>query len=74
MIANNKLSKEDLMKIKKFLAFLLVAIAFTVFSQSAVLAGPIGVDPDLPNYKKSSGVSGNLSSIGSDTLNNLMAL
>ncbi len=74
MIANNKLSKEDFMKIKKFLAFLLVAIAFTVFSQSTVLAGPIEVDPDLPNYKKNSGVSGNISSIGSDTLNNLMAL
>lgn len=32
------------------------------------------VDPDLPQYQKSSGVSGNLTSIGSDTLNNLMAL
>lgn len=32
------------------------------------------VDPNLPSYKKVSGVSGNLNSIGSDTLNNMMAL
>ncbi|MEM1081576.1 MAG: phosphate ABC transporter substrate-binding protein PstS family protein [Pseudomonadota bacterium] len=32
------------------------------------------VDPDLPDYEPVSGVSGNLSSIGSDTLNNLMTL
>jgi phosphate transport system substrate-binding protein len=30
------------------------------------------VDPALPSYSKVSGVSGNLSSIGSDTMNNLM--
>jgi len=30
------------------------------------------VDPKIPAYKKTSGVSGNLNSIGSDTLNNLM--
>ncbi len=62
------------MKIKKFLAFSLVAITFAILSQSIVLAGPIEVDPALQAYQKSSGVSGNLSSIGSDTLNNLMAL
>jgi phosphate transport system substrate-binding protein len=32
------------------------------------------VDPALPEYKAESGVSGNLKSIGSDTLNNLMTL
>jgi phosphate transport system substrate-binding protein len=32
------------------------------------------VDPDLPGYQRVSGVSGNLTSIGSDTLNNLMTL
>lgn len=37
-------------------------------------AAPIKVDPALPDYQKSSGVSGNISSIGSDTLNNLMTL
>ena len=32
------------------------------------------LDPDLPEYTRVSGVSGNLNSIGSDTLNNLMQL
>ncbi len=32
------------------------------------------VDPELPEYTPVSGISGNLSSIGSDTLNNLMTL
>ena len=32
------------------------------------------LDPKLPEYKKASGVSGNLSSVGSDTLANLMTL
>lgn len=32
------------------------------------------VDPNLPDYTEASGVSGNFTSIGSDTLNNLMTL
>ncbi|AHE98819.1 PstS family phosphate ABC transporter substrate-binding protein [Thioalkalivibrio paradoxus] len=32
------------------------------------------VDENLPSYERVSGVSGNLSSVGSDTLNNLMTL
>jgi len=35
-------------------------------------AGPVTVDSAIPIYKPVSGVSGNLNSIGSDTLNNLM--
>lgn len=38
----------------------------------AVWAAPVQVDPDLPVYQRVPGVSGNLNSIGSDTLNNLM--
>lgn len=34
----------------------------------------ITVDPALPAYERTDGVAGNLSSVGSDTLNNLMAL
>lgn len=34
----------------------------------------VTIDPKLPDYKPGSGVSGNLKSIGSDTMNNLMAL
>jgi phosphate transport system substrate-binding protein len=35
---------------------------------------PVTVDSKIPNYAKAEGVSGNLNSIGSDTLNNLMTL
>ena len=34
----------------------------------------VKVDPAIPAYKAQSGISGNLNSIGSDTLNNLMTL
>lgn len=37
-------------------------------------ASAAGVDPATPTYKKASGVSGNVSSVGSDTLANLMTL
>ncbi len=37
-------------------------------------AAPPKLDPSLPAYKATSGVSGNISSIGSDSLNNLMTL
>ena len=37
-------------------------------------ASPIQVEAAIPAYAKVSGVSGNLNSIGSDTLNNLMTL
>jgi phosphate transport system substrate-binding protein len=52
----------------------------TLFLASAVAGGPllhaeaVKVDEGLPKYEKTSGVSGNLNSIGSDTLNNLMTL
>lgn len=49
-------------------AALVAAITFSV----SVFAG--GVDANLPVYKKASGVSGNISSVGSDTLANLMTL
>lgn len=41
---------------------------------SAAAFGQAEVDPALPEYEPVSGISGNLSSIGSDTLNNLMTL
>ncbi len=40
----------------------------------AVSTAHADVDPNLPKYEKASGVSGNLSSVGSDTLANLMTL
>jgi phosphate transport system substrate-binding protein len=53
------------MKLKTF-----VTIAAGLLSASAFAAA----DPALPAYQKASGVSGNFSSVGSDTLNNLMTL
>ncbi|HYG24361.1 MAG TPA: phosphate ABC transporter substrate-binding protein [Verrucomicrobiae bacterium] len=41
---------------------------------SVAVAQPVKVDEKLPPYETVSGVSGNLNSIGSDTLNNLMTL
>lgn len=43
-------------------------------AQSTALAQAVKVDEAIPAYQKTSGVSGNLNSIGSDTLNNLMTL
>src|SRR5918999_203687 len=43
-----------------------------VLTASAALAQPVKLDPELARYKAVSGVSGNVSSVGSDTLNNLM--
>jgi phosphate transport system substrate-binding protein len=41
---------------------------------SSLFAQAIKVDAAIPAYQKTSGVSGNMSSVGSDTLNNLMTL
>ncbi len=48
------------------------ALVLSLGTASAVHA--VDIDPNLMAYKSVSGVSGNLKSIGSDTLNNLMAL
>jgi len=57
------------MKLKRLMAALTFAAA-GVGSATAFAA----VDPALPTYEKTSGVSGNLSSVGSDSLANLMTL
>lgn len=53
-------------------------LIYVAVAASLLAAGPLmaqaEVDENLPVYKKSSGVSGNLSSVGSDTLANLMTL
>jgi phosphate transport system substrate-binding protein len=48
----------------------LVALTLT----GLALAQAVKVDPNVPVYSKASGVAGNLSSVGSDTMNNLMTL
>lgn len=55
------------MKIKGMIAALGLTLGLVGAAQAAV-------DPKLPQYSKAAGVSGNISSIGSDTLNNLMTL
>jgi phosphate transport system substrate-binding protein len=50
-----------------------IILLVLVWAGSA-FAGSIEVDPELPAYSKQGGISGNLSSVGSDTLNNLMTL
>ena len=52
----------------------LKSLALLVFAASAASAQQAAsmVDPKLPEYAVASGVSGNLNSVGSDTLNNLM--
>jgi phosphate transport system substrate-binding protein len=50
-----------------------VTVAAAVLGSGIVAArGQVQLDPGLQSYKTVSGVSGNLSSVGSDTLNNLM--
>lgn len=57
------------------LSILLALIVGTISLWSAPgVAEVLKVDSALPAYKTASGVSGNLSSIGSDTMNNLMTL
>ncbi|GGJ94371.1 PstS family phosphate ABC transporter substrate-binding protein [Pseudomonas matsuisoli] len=49
--------------------------AFTLVAASVGAASAVAaVDPALPSYEKTTGVSGNLSSVGSDSLANLMTL
>lgn len=52
----------------------LAAAVTTALMLTAGSAAADRVDPNLPEYERVSGISGNLSSIGSDTLNNLMTL
>jgi phosphate transport system substrate-binding protein len=41
---------------------------------AAGTGGSLAVDASIPEYQPTSGISGNLSSVGSDTMNNLMTL
>jgi phosphate transport system substrate-binding protein len=55
---------------------LLTAMGFgmTALTSSVAGAAQATVDAGIPEYQKASGISGNLSSVGSDTLANLMTL
>lgn len=53
---------------------LIPAIGLSVALSGPAFAAGASLDPGLPTYQPTSGVSGNLSSVGSDTLANLMTL
>jgi phosphate transport system substrate-binding protein len=53
---------------------LTLSLSASALALSVGIAQADSVDPNLPVYEAASGVSGNLTSIGSDTLNNLMTL
>lgn len=59
------------MKLKKLMAGMAAVVAGA--SMHTAFAA-VELDPKLPEYQVASGVSGNLSSVGSDTLANLMTL
>jgi len=61
-------------RILKRLPAMFVPAAILAIFATAASAQSLQVDPKLSGYSKVSGVSGNLSSVGSDTLNNLMTL
>src|SRR5207244_958216 len=58
---------------KKACAVMLMALSVTGWSLASA-SGPPKLDPALGPYRPTSGVSGSINSIGSDTLNNLMTL
>src|SRR3954471_8328445 len=51
---------------------MLLAVGVLTWTVPAFTQQAIQVDPSIPSYKVVSGISGNLNSIGSDTLNNVM--
>lgn len=60
------------MKTRTIASMMVGFLAMPLVAMSGAIGG--GVDPELPTYTASSGVSGSVKSIGSDTMNNLMTL
>jgi phosphate transport system substrate-binding protein len=57
-----------------FASALMLVLTSMFMTTNAIADEAIQVDPNVKGYVKVTGVSGNLNSIGSDTLNNLMTL
>jgi phosphate transport system substrate-binding protein len=51
-----------------------LAVAVLAALAGSAAQAQVKVDPSIPGYQKVSGVSGNVNSVGSDTMNNMMAL
>ena len=62
------------MKRKPSLKLLTLVTLGLVTVAGVAIASTLAIDPNLPPYKLVSGVSGSIKSVGSDTMNNLMAL
>src|SRR5215510_2794062 len=58
----------------RHLTVMLLAMGAAVWTVPVSAQQALQVDPAIPSYKPVSGISGNLNSIGSDTLNNVMTL
>ena len=56
------------------LSTIVASACITAAALSPTLDAQVRLDPRIPAYTKSSGVSGNIKSVGSDTMNNLMTL
>lgn len=50
----------------------MASVATLVLAAAVASAQTVNVDPSIPSYHRTSGVSGNINSVGSDTMNNLM--
>jgi len=60
--------------VKKGLKLTLLALLLTAAFTATEALAAMQVDPKLKSYRKVSGITGNLNSVGSDTMNNLMTL
>ncbi len=67
------MSKTRLLKSRLLIAGFTVFV-LTIAGNFATAAETLQADSAIPAYTKTSGVSGNINSIGSDTMNNLMTL
>jgi phosphate transport system substrate-binding protein len=65
---------QQTMNIRKRLTATVAALSAVVTLGSTAFAEPVQVDKALKGYAKTQGVAGNLNSVGSDTLNNLMTM
>jgi phosphate transport system substrate-binding protein len=72
MYMNNR--KNGTKNRKGFASVLILVLTGMFMTTNGIADEAIQVDPNVKGYIKVSGVSGNLNSIGSDTLNNLMTL
>jgi len=52
----------------------ITALMATALTAVSLVQAQMQVDPKLPEYKPVSGISGNLKSVGSDSMNNMMTL